>query len=611
MKTSTVMLAGNPNSGKSTLFNALTHANQQVANYPGSTVDYAVGHSRHGDREIDWIDLPGTYSLQAVSGEEEAAVSTLREMAPDAIVVVADASRLERGLYLTLELREENPRTILALNMMDTAEALGLRIDAAALAHELGIPVVPMVARRGSGVADLLDTVLTLAEPVTPLTPTDDQRSPFAPTDEQSSPFALAEQRFARIEELLAATVQVTPGRGENLREQIDRFALHPIWGYPILLLSIVGTFWLSFVASAPLSNAVTAALTWAGARAAEGIAALGAASWVQSFLIDGVFAGVAAVLSFVPYLAVFYLLYAALQDSGYIARAAILVDRFMQAIGLHGKGFFALVTAYGCNVPALAATRGIENPRDRLLHMLVIPLIPCNARLGALVVLTAAFFPGGRGAFVLAGLLLLDLLTVAGVASFYQHGSLPAEPAPLVMELPDYHLPTWRNVLLPTWMHVRAFISRIWRFLLWATMAIWALTYFPVGSTPATSYAALLGSWLAVPGSLLHFDGSMMLALLFGFVAKETTLATLAVLSGTGVAAVGTLLASQVAPLTAVAFLAFYVLYFPCLATFTEMLSETHSWRWTVRGSLVTLSAATVVAALIEAVGAFLGYAL
>ncbi|MDI3298780.1 MAG: ferrous iron transporter B [Bacillota bacterium] len=613
------LLVGNPNAGKTTLFNLLTGGRREVANWPGSTVERATGRMRAGGREVEVVDLPGIYSLDALSEEERIARQALLDEAGRALViVVADASRLERSLSLVLEVAEVAPAVVVALNMLDVARAEGQEVDAEALARELGLPVVPLVARRGEGVDRLVQRAAASLDELRRREGFAGRRdgggsgassgSPQAPEEEA---FARAEARFLRVQAIVAAAVRRRRRRATP-SERIDRWALHPLLGYPILAAVLAAVFELAFAASAPLSDEVGRLLDVAGSALARGLAAAGAPVWLGSLVRDGLLAGAGAVLAFVPYLAIFYLLQEALQDSGYMARAAVLVDRLMEAVGLHGKGFFALATAYGCNVPALSATRVLENPRDRIAHELVIPFLPCNARLGVLLVLTAAFFPRGGGALAFGGLMLLSLGVVAGLTALLRRTLLPREEAPLVMELPPYHVPTWRNVVLPALHHVRAFVSRIWRYLLWATLALWALSALPAGAAPAQSYAARLAGAVGILGAPWHLDGRLVLALLSGFVAKETTLGTLAILYGSaGAGGPVAALASSVSPLVGFAFLAMYMLYTPCLATVVTLREETGSARWAAFSVLLSLGVAGLTGALIEQLGALAGWAL
>ncbi len=691
-----VVLAGNPNVGKTTLFNALTGRRQEVANWPGTTVDVVTGRvPAQGGVELELVDLPGTYALEAYSQEEQVTRDFLLHQTYDAVIVVVDAARLERNLYLVLELIEYTSKVVVALNMMDAARREGIAVDASLLAERLGVPVVPTVASRSSGLGRLIAASTAVAgrtelqastavthypdamrraelEPLTRRLTALGAALPYRPAwvalqllqgdgeiartvaalprgrevldfaralaareagaatggggpqpatgaktslEERQEEFALllADSRYSLIADILGACLRRRRRWRGDRTEAIDRLLLHSLWGYAIMAGVFSAGFWLAFVASAPLSQAIDRVIVRLGKVSAAALGAAGAPGALRSLVLSGIFPGVGAVLSFVPYMAVFFAVYQFLQDTGYMARASLLVDRFMQLIGLHGKGFFALVSAFGCNVPAMAATRVMENPRDRLLANLVIPFIPCNARLGVMAVMTAAFFPGAAGAVAMIGLIAVSLVILALVASLYRHTVLPTDPAPLVLELPRYHWPSLRTVLLATWHRVWLFLSRIWWFLIWATIAIWALTYFPSGQPLDRSYAAMIGHALAAGvGSHFGFDWRLMVAILFGFVAKETTLSTLGVLygSGAGYESLAHALTGAMTPLVAFTYLVVYMLYVPCLSTVVQMRRESGGWGWAALGVAVNVVVAFAAGLLVERIGCLLGFA-
>ncbi|MBX5437454.1 MAG: ferrous iron transport protein B [Alicyclobacillaceae bacterium] len=678
-----IALVGNPNVGKTTLFNALTGAHQEVANWPGTTVEFVIGKVRGEDVEL--VDLPGTYTLTAYARDEQVTRQFLLHEPYDAVIVVVNAASLERNLFLVLEVMELTPKVVVALNMMDVAHELGISIDVGALAGRLQIPVVPTVASKWQGLAELVAQTMRVArEEVVPLhhwpVPYPEQLrrwlEPLAAelagagaglrhrpewmalrllqgddeviravrvlpqghtavglalsccaqhagfqvevggpavaldarvlesirTQQAELEVAIADAKYQHIAALLEGCVRRLLRRTKTFTERMDQVCLHRFWGYPLMAAVFFVAFWVSFVASAPLSDDVGNLMGWLGQAAAVGLGHLGAPHWLQDLVVDGVFAGVGAVLSFVPYMAIFFAIYQILQDSGYMARASVLVDRLMQLIGLHGKGFFALVSAYGCNVPAMAATRVMENHRDRLMANLVIPFIPCNARLGVMAVMTAAFFPGTRGAFVMMALTLISLGVVAGAATVYRKTVLPTDPAPLLIELPNYHVPSLRNIAFPTWHRVWMFISRIWVFLLWATILTWALTYFPAGQPVSHSLAARIGHLLEPVGQWYGFDWRLMIAIVFGFVAKETTLSTLGVLYGAGTnGSLTHLLTQSMTPLVAFTYLVVYMLYVPCLSTVIQMRRESGSAKWTAVGIAVNVAVAFGLGLLLE----------
>lgn len=685
-------LVGNPNVGKTTLFNALTKTHQQVANWPGTTVEVANGRFQWHGREITVTDLPGTYGLSAYAEDERVARNFLLSQQPDVVVIVVDASALERNLYLVLETMELFPASLVALTKVDLAQSAGSVIDTEKLAQLLHHPVVPILPRQEQGLDALLATACEIAEgksslqPLTLTYPQEvaeavealqpqlaavvaedeahwmalrllsgdpdvlqrieaipsasrivqtvasccgasgmafatqestalDPAALLAPLAEQQAEYelAIADHKYEVAHRLAEACTQARATiRRRSITERLDAIFLHPIYGYLCLAVIFFAVFWISFEASAPLSDGLANSFTWLGQRTAEGLRWLAAPQWAQSLVIDGIFAGIGGVLSFVPYMALFFAAMTLLETTGYMARASLLADRFMQAIGLHGKSLFPLVSAFGCNVPALTATRTMENKRDRLVTNLVIPFIPCNARLGVMAVVSGAFFHGGTAGIVMLGLICISLAVVAGATLFYRKTVLRQESAPLLLELSPYTLPSWRDIALPTGQRVLGFVSRIWKFLLGATIVVWALTYFPIGAAPQDSLAGTLGGFLAGFGQWFGFDWRLMVAILFGFVAKETTLATLGVVYGMSEGpGLTQALTASMTPLVAFTFLVVYMLYVPCLSTVVQMHRETNSWKWTAIGILFNIVVAFTIGFVVEHIGLLLGFAM
>ncbi len=686
-----VALVGNPNVGKTTLFNRLTGLHQSVANWPGTTVEYATGSLEHGGHRLLLTDLPGIYGLAAHVEDERVTRRFLLHDAPDAVVILVDATSPERSLFVALEMLELYPQSVIALNKVDLGQKHGIVVETSVLARRLGVPVVPVVAHNGQGLTHLLDAVVAVGSGGLPTTPA---VVPYAPEFERaveqvaaqleseealatparwtalrllqgdvevldhvrarpnghrtlaaaasccapgtvsfetipaSSPAAsrnlgdpgprqveyaleVADAKYALIRDVAAECVQEQRPARPSWTPRLDALALHPLWG-PLLIAAVFGAmFWTSFEASAPASSAVAAAVEWLGNVVAVQLAAAHAPAWFSSLLVDGLIGGVGAVLSFVPYMAVFFACMALVESSRYMARAALVADSVMQALGLHGKSLFPLVSAFGCNVPALAATRGIESRRDRLATGLVIPFLPCNARLGVMAIMAAAFFPGGTAGLVILGLVAISFAVVAVTALLYRQTVLPSDPAPLLLELPSYTMPRWQDVLIPAFHHCYMFVRRIWRFLVPATILVWLLSTFPTGAQPADSYAGQLGSWLAPLGQPLGFDWRLMVAILFGFVAKETTLGTLGVLYGlTDGGTLAQSLTTTITPLVGFAFLLVYMLYVPCLATVVQMRRELGSWRWAGSGLVLNVGVAFGLGLLVERLGHALGVA-
>lgn len=688
-----IALIGNPNVGKSTVFNALTGSNQQTGNWAGKTVERRSGLVQKNGMAIEFIDLPGTYSLTAYSQEEVITREYILREKPDAVVAIVDASNIERNLYLVLQLLEMASKVVIGLNMLDLAQSTGVDIKAYELSRVLGVPVVEIVAAKGHGLDKLLqaaremgqsgtltslripyppeleekvhrmeeklcDTRLAehyplrwlaikrlerdpeigqdwVVQPVAPVKAGADsccstgdavtyhlKSSEELPGEEfldelaaagwgrEEMEMAFADAKYQYISRILPE-FKTQAHSGENLTEKLDRWALSPIWGYVILAGIIFLTFWVSFILSAPLGNLVSQGMSGLAKLVVSLMQGLGFPEIWQSLVRDGIFAGVGAVLAFVPQIAIFFGFYYFLQDSGYLARAAFLGDRFMQMLGLHGKSFFSLISSYGCNVPGIMATRTLEDPKDRLVTILINPLIPCVPRLGVMSAVVAAFFPGGKGALVLVSLLTIGVLLVMFSALVLRRAVGHTERSAFVMELPLYHLPTWRNILLPTWVRTYSFLKRAWTFILAASIIVWALSTFPRGVPMHQSWAGKMGSLLEGIGHPLGFDWRIMVAIVFGFTAKETTLSTLGILNGVAADAsqsIAQAMTTAMSGLGAYTFLVVYMLYIPCLATVVTTYKESGSLLWTAFGVAYNLILSFVVGWLVLQGGHLIG---
>jgi ferrous iron transport protein B len=641
-----VALAGQPNVGKSTIFNLLTGLSQHVGNWPGKTVERKEGALiRHGAR-LRIVDLPGTYALTASSEEERIARDFIIQKRPDVVMMIANAAALERNLYLLAELLILPVPVVLGLNMMDVAQSEGVDIEPHVLAAALGLPVVPLVASRNQGVSELIAAATTIARAPQAYRPTRPEiaaphRDVLAqvrtllgthvPTPYDSGWVALkllegdAEMAaLARtwlppvawqpIAALLAqhedAVLDIAGGRYEwiarmvraavtrprlgqiSVTDRLDRIAVHPLWGLMLLLATFGLTFWLTFTLAAPvqawLETGVVAPLQ-RGVRAVL----TGAPPWLADLLAEGVLGGVGIVITFVPILAVFFVVLALLEDTGYLARAAYLMDRVMHALGLHGKSFLPLFLGFGCNVPAVMGARVVESPSGRLLTILLAPLVPCSGRLAVLAFLTPVFF--GRDAFAFAlGLVALNLLVLALVGILLNRTLFRGQHAAFIMELPLYHAPSARTIGLFAWQNIWAFLRRAGTLILLVSVAVWALASFP-GATVEASFLAQVGQWLAPLGQLMGMDWRLLVALLSSFIAKENAIATLGILYGSEESAHGlaATLAAAVPPAAGLAFLVVTMLFIPCVATVAVMRQETNSWRWTLFSVLLLLAIA------------------
>ncbi len=584
-----VALVGNPNSGKTALFNALTGAHQKVANYAGVTVERKEGFVRNAGRTLSVLDLPGTYSLRARSPDEEvtrdAVLGRLAgETPPDVIVAVADATNLRLVLRLILELKAVGRPMVLALNMYDIAQRTGLRIDLERLEAELGVPIVTTVATRKRGIENLVAAVEAAAA----------SASPAAAAHWVSPDAEALRGKAAEAERIMKACVR-PPERPDTLTGRVDAVLLHPVAGLLILSAIMFVMFQAVFAWATPAADGLEGLLTGLGSLVAgvipDGI-------W-QSLLVDGLISGVGSVLVFLPQILILFLFIILLEDFGYMARAAFLLDRIMGVAGLHGRAFIPLLSSVACAIPGVMATRVIDNRRDRLTTILVAPLMTCSARIPVYTLIIAAFIPNQTvwGFANLQGLVMFGLY-VAGVVSALTVAFVirklfwRSAVEPFMMEMPAYKLPDPKSVLFNLWLRARIFLERAGRIILPLMIVVWALSTFPYPPEGATgpaidySFAGMIGRTLEPLFQPIGFNWQMVVALVPGMAAREVAVAALGTVyavadaeSATGVLA--TTLAAHWSLATGLAFLAWYIFAPQCVATLGVVRRETNSAKW------------------------------
>jgi ferrous iron transport protein B len=590
VRTPRIALVGNPNSGKTALFNALTGAHQKVANYAGVTVERKEGHIRTGDgRSMTVIDLPGTYSLRARSPDEEvtrdAVLGKLAgETAPDVIVAVADATNLRLVLRLILELKAIGRPMVLALNMYDIAQRQGLRIDLEKLQTELGVPVIPTTATRRRGIAELITAVDAAAGT---LSPTADSQ--------WISPDAEALRGKARDAERIMKACVKPPERPDTLTGKIDSVLLHPVAGLVILVALLFIMFQAVFTWATPLMDGIEGILggfgAWIATVMPDGI-------W-QSLIVDGLIAGVGGVLVFLPQILILFLFIILLEDFGYMARAAFLMDRVMGGAGLHGRAFIPLLSSFACAIPGVMAARVIDSKRDRLTTIMVAPLMTCSARIPVYVLIIGAFIPNEKvwGVLSLQGLVMFGLYA-AGIVSalivsfvirkIFWRGAVE----PFMMELPAYKTPDLKSVAFNLWLRARIFLERAGRIILPLMIIVWALATFPYPPENATlpaidySFAGMIGRALEPLFAPIGFNWQMVIALIPGMAAREVAVAALGTVYAvadpeSASSLLGATLASHWSLATGLAFLAWYIFAPQCVATLGVVKRELNSWKW------------------------------
>ena len=637
----TVALAGQPNVGKSTVFNILTGLSQHVGNWPGKTVEKKEGTHVSDDVEMRIVDLPGTYSLTAFSEEERIARDFIIETHPDVIVLLVNAAAPERSLYLLSELLLLTPPVVVAVNMIDVAEAQGIRIDVKALQKSLGIPVVAMVASKNVGIRDLVLQIIALARGGVDYCPrrpdvAADHRDVFIRIMEliqayvkppfivpwvatklmegdpenagmmegllpvpvwreirtlliqhEDSLHAVVDGRYDWIEEITRAAVSRFK-RGQVLTtDRIDHILTRPVFGIPILL----GIFGLVFLITYQFGFPLQRGLEWLISQFAHWLQpSIGfAPAWIRGLLIDGIIGGVGSILTFLPILLIFFGVMAVLEDVGYMARAAFVMDRFMHLIGLHGKSFIPLCLGFGCNVPAVLGARIVESRKERLLTVLLSPFVPCTARLAVLTFVSAAMF--AKAAILVSwSLLAANILILGAVGVFINRFFMKGEPMPFIMELPLYHKPNPRTIWLAVWSRTLAFVKRAGTVILVVSVLIWILSYLPDGNVES-SLLAQIGRFFEPVGRPIGLDWKMITALLTSIMAKENAIATLAVLYGVGEQGLVSVLPKVVSPASALAFLVVLMLFVPCVATVTAMKREMEDWKWFTASLILMLT--------------------
>jgi len=661
MKRIRVGLAGNPNSGKTTIFNMLTGARQHVANYPGVTVEIKEGKCTYGDYEITFVDLPGTYSLASYSDEERIARNFIIEQRPDVVVHVIDSANVERNLYLTTQLLEMNVPLVLDFNMSDLARQKGLVFDIEKLSELLHTPIVPTVGRKNQGKGRLIEAIAQVAESakgdtsrlvrygeeieeelakIEPLIDTNqhdlavkygarwlavkllEQDEEVAVkvagkelTEAVSNSVAhletifkdkpqivMADRRYGFISGACTEAIKSTVEARHSISDSIDAVIIHRVFGLPIFLLLMYVVFFLTF----KLGAYPMAGLEWffdSAAGRIEQAWPAGEMLWLKSLLIDGVIAGVGGVIVFLPNILLLFLGIAFLEDTGYMARAAFVMDRIMHKMGLHGKSFIPMLIGFGCSIPAIMATRILENRRNRLTTIMVIPLMSCGAKLTIYALIIPAFFPEYMRGPMLWIIYIIGIALAVIAARVLRNTLFRGETMPFVMELPPYRLPTARAVLIHMWQRAWMYLKKAGTIILGVSIILWALASYPSPSAESLKGLSLeqahqarleysvigrIGKAIEPALSPLGFDWKIGTALIGATAAKEVFVSQLGIVYAVGdaqehSATLGDKLKKAYTPLTGFCIMLFCLIYAPCVATLAITRAETRSWRWPI----------------------------
>ncbi len=634
-----VALAGQPNVGKSTVFNILTGLSQHVGNWPGKTIEKKEGFHRSQNTLIRIVDLPGTYSLTAFSEEEKVAREFIIKEKPDLVVLVLNAAALERSLYLLSEVLLLNRPVFVALNMLDVASGQGIQIDTRALQDALGIPVVPMIAKRNSGIRELVAQINAFAagevklHPRLPEVSADHRlvyqkilnhvrpycRAPYTPEwitiklmegdtevsqimeaqippkkwnqimalfiEHEDSLHAVVNGRYDWIEQISRAAISRFKMGQVVITDRIDHILTRPVFGIPVLLLVMAVVFFLTYSVGIPLQSWLDGLIHQIIELGDPYLAFLPV--WLKGLILNGVIGGAGSVITFLPVLLIFFAVMALLEDIGYMARAAFVMDRIMHLVGLHGKSFIPMCLGFGCNVPAVLGTRIIETRKARMITLLLIPFVPCSSRLAVLTLISAAVF-GSHAAYVSWSILALNIL-VLGLAGAFVNKTLWKQDAPFIMELPIYHRPDIKTIMMAVWARTVAFIRKAGTVILGVSLFIWLLSYFPTGSVE-NSFLASLGRFIQPLGMPLGLDWKMITALLTGLVAKENVVATLGVLYSVGHEGLIHVLPTVMSHASAAAFLVVMMLFIPCAGTVAVLHKEMNSNKWFYSTIIMTL---------------------
>ena len=562
-----VALLGMPNTGKSTLFNRLSGASARVGNWPGITVDLMSAKILLGGHIAELVDLPGLYDLHGFSDDEHVVRHFLSHHPVDLVLIILNSAQIDRQLSLALQIRALGLPAVLLLNMEDEAKRAGITIDAQAMSKQLGMPVRTISAKYGQGCPEALQlaaqTLLQQPNLVTPET--------IAGKLEMDN---VIEQEMHQI---IDRTVHFPIQLNHSLTDKLDKILLHPWLGLPLFLLSVFLLFQFIFTVGAPLQEGMAWLFDSLRSEVLEpALASL--PDWLNGLLLDGLYTGFSTVAAFVPIIVLFFLVMSMVEDSGYLSRAAFLMDTLMAKMGLDGRGFVMMLMGFGCNVPALMGTRVMRSRPMRLLTMLTIPLSLCSARLQVFLFIIAILFPPSQAALVLFSLYMVSFATIFITAILFKNKFASREP--FVLELPPYRFPTPQQIWMRGWQEVKHFLARATKFIVIGVVMVWLLTHLPTTAVPASpeTWAGSIGRFFSPVLDPIGIDTELAIALIFGFVAKEIVVGSLAVIYGLQGDALSHQIASNIDWVQGMSFMLFTLIYTPCLSTIATLKSESKS---------------------------------
>jgi ferrous iron transport protein B len=562
-----IALLGMPNTGKSTLFNRLSGASARVGNWPGITVDLMSAKILAGSHIAELIDLPGLYDLHGFSDDEQVVRHFLSNNEVDLVCIVLNSTQIDRQLSLALQIRNLGIPAILLLNMQDEAKRAGITIDAAAMAAHINMPTLQLSAKYGDGCPSLLQK---MAEVI-------NQNTPKMNADEVAKRLEADNQIELEMQAIVNNTVQIPTTLNNKTTDNIDKVLLHPWFGLPIFIISIFFLFQFIFSVGAPLQDAMAWLFDQTRTVILDPLLST-APTWLNGLLLDGIYNGVSTVAAFVPIIILFFLVMSMVEDSGYLSRAAFLMDAFMAKLGLDGRGFVMVLMGFGCNVPALMGTRVMRSRGMRLLTMLTIPLSLCSARLQIFIFMIAVLFKPSQAAWVMFSLYMMSLFTIFITALIFKGRFVSNEP--FILELPPYRFPTAHQIWARGWQEVRHFLIRASKFIIFGVVMVWLLTNFPsnVPSASVDTYAGQIGTLFAPILDPIGIDTHLAIALIFGFVAKEIVVGSLAVIYGLQGDALISQMAQNLDWVQGMSFMLFSLIYTPCLSTIATLKTESKS---------------------------------